>query len=78
MKIENLENEQNNIKNLNLNLDQLRLQMEKLNKYIFKEGETKANLERQFELTANDYVERLKVKSKLANRKNSILNSLLF
>jgi len=48
------------IKNLNKNLDNLRLQSEKLNKYIFKENETKINMEKQFELTTNDFIENLK------------------
>ena len=42
-------------------MDQLRLQLEKLNKYIFKETETKSNLEKNYGLTTNEYIETLKV-----------------
>jgi hypothetical protein len=44
-------------------LENLRLQSEKLNKYIFKEGETKISLEKSNELTENDFIETLKVKN---------------
>ena len=49
------------IKTLAKNLDNLRLQSEKLNKYIFKETETKVSLEKNNELTENDFIETLKV-----------------
>jgi hypothetical protein len=63
---------------LNKNLNNLRLQLEKLNKYIFKETDTKNSLERNYELTANEYVENLKaaeketirLQTKLENVKN--------
>ncbi len=42
-------------------MDRLRLQLEKLNKYIYKEIETKTNLEKAFDLSANNFVEELKV-----------------
>lgn len=51
------------MKNINKNLDNLRLQLEKLNKYIYKETDTKLNLEKNYELTANEYIENLKVLS---------------
>ncbi|CAF0999398.1 unnamed protein product [Brachionus calyciflorus] len=61
MRIEkNIESEQTNIKQLNKSLDHLRLQLEKLNKYIFKEMETKENLEKNNDLTALDFNERIK------------------
>lgn len=41
-------------------MDNLRLQSEKLNKYIFKEGETKVSLEKNNELTENEFIETLK------------------
>ena len=62
MRIESkIEAEKANIKSLEKNLDQLRLQSEKLNKYIYKETETKINMEKQFELTTNEFIENLKV-----------------
>jgi len=61
--IESIEAEQANIKTLTKNLENLRLQSEKLNKYIFKEGETKISLEKSNELTENDFIETLKVKN---------------
>lgn len=39
----------------------MRLQLEKLNKYIFKETETKTSLEKNYDLTTNDFIESLKV-----------------
>ena len=42
-------------------MDRLRLQLEKLNKYIYKEVETKTSLEKAFDLTANNFIEELKV-----------------
>ena len=45
---------------MNKNLDSLRLNSEKLNKYIYKENETKINLEKQFEITTNEFIENLK------------------
>ena len=42
----------------------MRLQLEKLNKYIFKESDTKSTLERNYELVANEYVENLKASEK--------------
>ena len=41
-------------------LDNLRLQSEKLNKLIFKEIDTKTQLEKKNELTENDFIETLK------------------
>lgn len=58
--IESIEDELNNVKVLNKNLDSLRLNSEKLNKYIYKENETKINLEKQFEITTNEFIENLK------------------
>ncbi len=61
MRIESkIDAENTTIKNLNKNLDNLRLQSEKLNKYIFKENETKISMEKQFELTTNDFIDNLK------------------
>ena len=59
--LENIENEELNVKNLHKNMDRLRLQLEKLNKYIYKEVETKTSLEKAFDLTANNFIEELKV-----------------
>lgn len=61
MRIEKtIESEQANIKQLTKNLDNLRLQSEKLNKFIFKEIDTKTQLEKNNELTENDFIETLK------------------
>ena len=43
------------------NLEHLRLQSEKLNKYIYRETETKINLEKSNVLTENEFIETLKV-----------------
>ncbi len=59
--LENIETEQNSIKGVNKNLDQLRLQLEKLNKYIYNESDTKANLSKSNVLIENDFVLELKV-----------------
>jgi hypothetical protein len=45
---------------LTKSLDNLRLQSEKLNKLIFKEIDTKTQLEKKNELTENDFIETLK------------------
>lgn len=58
--IENIENEQANVKHLTKGLDNLRLQSEKLNKLIFKEIDSKTQLEKRNELTENDFIETLK------------------
>jgi len=48
------------IKQLTKSLDNLRLQSEKLNKFIFREIDSKTNLEKSNELTENDFIETLK------------------
>lgn len=58
---ESIEEEQTNIKNIHKNLDHQRLQLEKLNRYIYKETDTKNNLEKGYQLSVNKYIEDLKV-----------------
>ena len=61
MRIEgNIAAEQTNVKQLIKSLEHLRLHSEKLNKYIFKENDTKANLAKSNELTENEFIEELK------------------
>ncbi len=86
MRIEkNIETEQTNIRNLNKNLDHLRLQLEKLNKYIFKENNTRIELQKSLELASNDYVEKvkeaerdtIKLQTKISEIKNEKEQALL-
>lgn len=61
MRIEKqIENEQTTVRQLEKSLDNLRLQAEKVNKLIFKEIDTKTQLEKDNELTENDFIETLK------------------
>ena len=77
MRIESkIEAETNNIKKLNKNLDQLRLQSEKLNKYIDKEVDTKNNMEKQFELITNDFIVNLKVAEIETNKMQNRLDEI--
>jgi len=50
------------VKQLAKNLENLRLQSEKVNKFIFREIDTKTQLEKNNELTENDFIETLKVR----------------
>lgn len=77
MRIESkIEAENTNIKNLNKNLDNLRLQSEKFNKYIFRENETKVSMEKQFELTTNDFIENLKMAEVETNKMQNKLEEI--
>ncbi len=60
--LESIENEQATVKQLAKNLENLRLQSEKVNKFIFREIDTKTQLEKNNELTENDFIETLKVR----------------
>jgi hypothetical protein len=58
---EHIESEEVAIKVVNKNLENLRLQLEKLNKYIFRETDTKETLVKNNVLIENDFVLELKV-----------------
>jgi coiled-coil domain-containing protein 40 len=60
----NIEMQEANIKEINKSLEHLRLQSEKVNKYIYKETDIKMNLEKMNDLSENDFVEELKMSLK--------------